>query len=86
MKRKLCKIKTIHCVFVEAFGTESLFNPNKNLKTFLKHPDDNRMGDDISVSSSSHHAKQCLPYSAAAVKVTDGVKDENDSRERSMTQ
>lgn len=81
MKRKLCKIKTIHCVFVVAFGTESFFNQNKNL-TFLKHPDDNQMGNDISVSSCSHHAKQCLSYFAAAVKETEGVKDENDNNDK----
>lgn len=85
MKQKLSKIKTIHCVFVEALATKSFFNQNKNLK-ILKHTNDNQMGNDISVLSSSHLAKQCLPYFAAAVRETEGVKDENDSGERSRTE
>lgn len=50
------------------------FNQNKNLTKFLKHPDDNQTGNDISVSSSSHHTKQCLSYFAAVVKETEGGK------------
>lgn len=40
------------------------------------------MDNDISVSSCSHRVKQCLSYFAAAVKETEGVKDENDSGEK----
>lgn len=75
-------------MFVEAMATKSFFSQNKNLTKFLKHPNDNQLGNDISVLSSSHHAKQCLPYFAAAgrERETEGVKDENDSGERSRTE
>lgn len=74
---KVVQNQTMHCVFVEVLATKSFFNQTKKKKErtiFLKHPNDNQMGNDISLLCRSHHAKHCLPYFAAAVRENGGGK------------
>lgn len=60
-----------------SIGNQELFQSNEKKKKrtiFLKHPNDNQMGNDISLLCRSHHAKHCLPYFAAAVRENGGGK------------
>lgn len=71
--------QSIVCLW-KRWQPKAFFPPKKTLENFLKHPNDNQMGNHIPLS---HHAKQYLPYFPAAVTETEWAEDENDSEERS---